>query len=1258
MRGNEAFMRKTVLFSLVLLAALAFLTACRKSEIVIASLDDAKNSRIGVMTGSTGEALTLARFPEAQVKSFDDIMDAVAAMKSGQMDAIVTGFPAALQVSKKNRDLGLLPEPLAYEDTAIAVKKGNDELLAALNGIIAELKRDGTLDSLKERWFKPDLTPYEERDIILPKQGKPLKIGVSATREPFSFVDKDGRISGHDGELARIIAAKLQRPVEFLNMKFMALIPALQSGKVDLIITGMTATEERKKYVDFTQPYYANAQVMLVRKSAAATAPPTSTAPGGMGKDNGITQLAELDGKRIGVLGGSAGDLAARKHFPLAAFQVFVASADAALAVKTRKADAFVYDKSVLLNLAEKNPELVILDQPVDKLEVAAAIRKDNHVLLAEINAVLSELKKEGKLQALRTKWIDSKYTAVPQLPPVQAPSGKGVLRMGTCATIEPFSFQAGGLPTGLDIELSRLIGERLGKKIEIVDMNFEGLIPALQSGKIDFALSNFNVTDERKQLVNFSLPYVENDISALVRRPADKREAVAGQNGRIASVADLKDKRIGVLVGSAHDTYAAKNFPAATVLQYKSPADVALAVKTGKVDAALFDAEPLREIMRRDDSFGLVGDSLFDFDVGVGFKKDNQALLDLFNRFLAEIRRNGVYEDMVRRWMEQRDTRMPAVENPKTNGVLVVGTSDVGLPFTAVKDNRLVGFDIELCERFAASLGKEARFANMDFGSLIAAVSGGKVDLISSAVYVTEERQKQIQFSTAYYKMSTRIFALKQNILATKEAGPAQGMGTKLASLADLRDKRIGVLLGSVHDTYAMEHYPHATILQYKSLPDLVLAVKSGKVDAAIYTRETLLGMLRGDSELGLLGDSLLSYPIGMGFHKDNDRLREQFNTFLKQIRSNGDLDDMARRWIEQGSTVMPEIANAGAKGVIVVGIVSDKGLPFAVVKDGKLTGFDIELAERFGAYLGKKVRYADMEFGSLIAAVASRKIDMIDSTLMLTEERKARIDFSEPYYELGAGVFALRKHLAAYDSDAKPAVRPPSFLDRVAGSFYSNIVLENRYLLIWDGLKTTVIISIFATFFGTLLGALICFMRMSKRSVLNLPARLYINLLRGMPVLVLLMLIFYVVFASVDINPVLVAIIAFGMNFAAYTSEIFRSGIEGIDKGQTEAGIAMGFTRVETFVYIVLPQTVQRILPVYRGEFLSLVKMTSIVGYIAVQDLTKASDIIRSRTFDAFFPLVMVAILYFLISWILMQALEYLERMTDPKYKRHKAA
>lgn len=1007
-------MKQMVMSLIASLVLTTTITGCSKGKNIISNFDDVKNAKIGAMTGSTGEAIAINRFPKAQVKSFDDIMDAVAAMKSGQLDAIITAYPTALQVVKKNPELQRLPEPLDNEDTAIALKKGNDELLTAVNQIIAGLKSDGTLASMKNRWFKPDVAPYEELDIPRQKDGKALKIGVSATREPFSFVDKEGRVTGHDGELARLIGAKLQRPVEFFDMKFMALIPALQSGKVDLIVTGMTATDERRKTVDFTQPYFTNSQVMLVRKENSKPSTPVSVA----NNRQEISKLPQIDDKRICVLTGSAGDIAARKHYPHASFQNMSTSADAALAVKTNKADAFVYDKSVLLNLVEKNPELVIIDQPVDQLEVAAALNKKNTALLSGMNAALNELKDKGILASLRKKWVDTKYASTPALPPISNKHPNGVLIMGTSATIEPFSFHSNGMLTGLDVELGRLIAERMGKRIEIVDMAFEGLIPALQSGKIDFALANFNVTEERKKLINYSVPYIANDISALVRRPAP------------------------VVIGNV---------------------------------------QPDKTVTTHND-------------------------------------------------------------------------------------------------------------------------------------------------------------------------------GKKLASVADLKDKRIGLLLGSVHDSYAAKHYPNATILQYKSPSDILLAVKSGKVDAGMYTRETLVEILRSDADLGLLGDSLFSVPIGIGFNRDNSTLRKEFDEFLRQIKASGVYGDMIDRWMSKGGTQMPEIPNTKTNGVLVAGNVSDKGMPFTVVKDNKLVGFDIELSERFGAYLGKEIKFADMEFGSLIAAVSTNKIDLIASTLMITEERKKQISFSDSYFELGANVFALKTNIARTEGTAETKMDSGHFFSSIANSFQSNIIQEDRYLLILDGLKTTVIISVLASVFGTLLGALVCLMRMSQKAVLNLPAKVYISIVRGTPVLVFLMLIFYVVFASVNISPVLVAVIAFGMNFAAYSAEIFRTGIEGVEKGQTEAGISLGFTRVKTFLNIVLPQTVRRILPVYKGEFISLVKMTSIVGYIAVQDLTKASDIIRSRTFDAFFPLIMIAILYFLISWVLMQSLEYLERRLDPRSKRRK--
>lgn len=794
--------------TLIALAVLIF-SGCDKQERELSSLADAKNARIGVMVGTTGEIITRQKFPHAQIKSFDDIMDGIAAIKSGQLDAIVTVYTTALQVVKKNPGLKILAEPLSHEDSSIALKKGNDAMLASLNRIIDDLDREGILADMKRRWVKTGLEPYEEKNIPASSGSPLLKVGVCATREPVSFVDASGRVTGHDGELARIIGARLGRPVEFHNMKFMALIPALQSGKIDLIISGMSPTEERKKSIDFTRSYFANSQIMLVKKSASTAddskqdQPKTTSSPPLDGASSmkkaeasapdrnpgGIARIHDISGKRICVLTGSAGDLAARRHFSGSGFQAMTAAADAALALKTGKADAFIYDRSVLLNLVRNNPELIILDEPVDRLEVAAALKKENNGLLADINRVLEQLKAEGVLQQLRNTWVDTKYAAPPALPPAGTPGTAPPLRMGTCANLEPFSFHTGNELTGLDIALSRMIGERLGRTIVIADMNFEALIPALQAGKIDFALSNFNVTDERKKLISFSLPYIENDISALVKR------------GEAASV---------------------------------KPEDVSPA-------ASHSDA-------------------------------------------------------------------LPGIQYLKT---------------------------------------------------------------------------------------------------------------------------RIGVLPGST---------------------------------------------------------------------------------------------------------------------------------------------------------------------------------------------------------------------------------RADSFFSGLAESFHSNIILEKRYLLLWDGLKTTVIISIFATIFGTLLAAPVCFMRMSKRAALNLPARVYIAILRGTPVLVLLMLTFYVVFASVQINPVLVAIIAFGMNFAAYAAEIFRSGIEGIDRGQAEAGIALGFTRFSTFRHIILPQTARRILPVYKGEFISLVKMTSIVGYIAVQDLTKASDIIRSRTFDAFFPLIVVAVLYFGISWLLMQSLEYLERQTDPHIRRRK--
>ena len=210
-------------------------------------------------------------------------------------------------------------------------------------------------------------------------------------------------------------------------------------------------------------------------------------------------------------------------------------------------------------------------------------------------------------------------------------------------------------------------------------------------------------------------------------------------------------------------------------------------------------------------------------------------------------------------------------------------------------------------------------------------------------------------------------------------------------------------------------------------------------------------------------------------------------------------------------------------------------------------------------------------------------------------------------------------------------------SLTDSVVNSFTNNLIAEDRYKMILGGLQVTLLITVCAVLLGTLLGGLVCWMRMNRRAWLRNVATIYIDLMRGTPILVLLLLMYYVVMAPMDATGIAVAIVTFALNTAAYISEMLRTGIQGVDRGQTEAGLALGYTQRQTFFRIVLPQVVRAVMPVYQGEVVSLLKGTSIVGYIAVEDMTRASDLIRSRTFDAFFPLIITAAIYFLMAWLI---------------------
>ena len=215
----------------------------------------------------------------------------------------------------------------------------------------------------------------------------------------------------------------------------------------------------------------------------------------------------------------------------------------------------------------------------------------------------------------------------------------------------------------------------------------------------------------------------------------------------------------------------------------------------------------------------------------------------------------------------------------------------------------------------------------------------------------------------------------------------------------------------------------------------------------------------------------------------------------------------------------------------------------------------------------------------------------------------------------------------------------------------FILNFIEDNRWKYIVDGLKITLIVTIFAVLIGVLLGFLIAIVRTThdktgKLKILNAICKVYLTVIRGTPVVVQLMIIYFIIFGSVDISKVLVAIIAFGINSGAYVAEIFRSGIMSIDNGQFEAGRSLGFNYAQTMMYIIMPQAFKNVLPTLCNEFISLLKETSVSGYIALQVLTKGGDIIRSRTYDAFMPLIAVALIYLAMVMIFTKLVSLLER------------
>lgn len=301
-------------------------------------------------------------------------------------------------------------------------------------------------------------------------------------------------------------------------------------------------------------------------------------------------------------------------------------------------------------------------------------------------------------------------------------------------------------------------------------------------------------------------------------------------------------------------------------------------------------------------------------------------------------------------------------------------------------------------------------------------------------------------------------------------------------------------------------------------------------------------------------------------------------------------------------------------------------------------MTGFDVDMIQAVCDILGMNLKMEDMEFDSIIAAVQSGKADVGVAGITVTEDRLKNIDFTDSYT-------TSKQMIIVKNPDAASAG------GSISEKFNDNFVKDSRWEYLIKGLGNTLLITLFAIIIGIVLGFLIAIVRTNHDkngglTILNAICKVYLTIVRGTPVMVQLLIIYYVIFASVNTSKILVAVIAFGLNSAAYVAEVVRSGIMAVDNGQFEAGRSLGLNYSQTMKSIILPQAVKNILPALGNEFISLLKETSISGYIGLMDLTKGGDIIRSITYEPFMPLIAVAIIYLVIVMILSYGVGRLER------------
>ena len=952
-----------------------------------------------------------------------------------------------------------------------------------------------------------------------------------------------------------------------------------------------------------------------------------------------ITSLEQLGeaGRKIGVQGDMMEFDMLKRDYPNAEVLAYNDCTAAYEDVAKGRLDAFVYARREMeFALANGTKGVRLLDENYSVNTVAVGISPKAAVtdLQGRINAFLAECRADGTLDDMYLRWVINGDETMPDIAVPENPSTH--LRVGTAGTALPYSYFAGTELAGYDIELAYRFAAWLNADVEFKIYDFGGIVAAAQSGDVDCIMSNLYITPEKAEAIPFSDPLFDVEITAMVR---DDGTAQGSASGTVRWQ-DYNGKKLGVLVGPLMEDAAKAFFPDSEYLLFDSYPDCVTALLAGKIDGFLGDEPGVKSIRAEQPKVDYLHESLTENNYSFAFRKDDQksaALCREFNAFLKKCWEDGT--------MEELDVWFGVDEAKKTvdmsglsgeNGTIRVVTTSTDMPWSYIKDGKHVGYDIDLVVRFCRDRGYALEIGDVDFAGRIPAIQSGKYDFTTD-MNVTPERMEQVLFSDPTSHGGIVLAVRASDLAASIQPESA----AEYSEYSDLSGKRVSMLTGAPFEELVRSKVPDVGEFSYfNSAPDTILALKSGKTDAFLTNNAVGALAVNRNPELALFPQDLDTSAFGIAFAK-GDPARDMWQAAYDAI-SEETKNALWEKWTGSDDSVklLPEQDWPGSNGTVQAAVCDSLEPMSYMGNGGQLIGFDIEMILLMAKELDVHVEFTGMEFSAIMSSVQADKALLGAGSIIATDERKQSVDFVEYY----PAAFVLVVRAFRIETGG-------SFLSAIADSFQKTFIRENRWKLFLKGIGTTMLITVLSVLFGTILGFAVFMLCRNGNPAANFITRFFVWLVQGMPAVVLLMILYYIIFGRVNISGAAVSVVGFTLVFGSAVFGMLRAGVGAIDKGQLEAAYALGYTNRKAFFRIILPQALPHFMPAYKGEITALIKATAVVGYVAVQDLTKMGDIVRSRTYEAFFPLIAVAILYFILAAILTFLVNRIEIRIDPR-------